>query len=101
MKMTYDEAGCRLRLRQKPLHRCRVRIVRGERALFGIRTVANATIALEFDTTPQKYILGVTDEQYDVLISDKFKSYVGSLLAATSNPETGENPVFGQLAQGA
>lgn len=65
-----------------------------------IRTVANATIALEFDTTPQKYILGVTDEQYDVLISDKFKSYVGSLLAATSNPETGENPVFGQLAQG-
>lgn len=33
-------------------------------------------------------------------ISDKFKSYVGSLLAATSNPETGENPVFGQLAQG-
>ena len=35
-----------------------------------------------------------------MLISDKFKSYVGSLLAATSNPETGENPVFGQLAQG-
>jgi hypothetical protein len=32
-----------------------------------VRTVANATIALEFDTTPQKYILGVTDEQYDVI----------------------------------
>lgn len=29
-----------------------------------VRIVANATIALEFDTTPQKYILGVTDEQY-------------------------------------
>ena len=65
-----------------------------------IRTVANATIALEFDTTPQKYILGVTDDQYDAIVSDKFKQYVGSLLAATSNPETGENPVFGQLAQG-
>lgn len=80
----------------------RSRLKRSIRTLIDdyIRTVANATIALEFDTTPQKYILGVTDEQYDVLISDKFKSYVGSLLAATSNPETGENPVFGQLAQG-
>lgn len=35
-----------------------------------------------------------------VIMSDKFKQYVGSLLASTSNPETGENPVFGQLAQG-
>ena len=65
-----------------------------------MRTVANATIALEFDTTPQKYILGVTDEQYDSIIGNKFRTYVGSLLTATSNPETGENPVFGQLAQG-
>lgn len=84
----------------KPFGRSRLK--RSIRTLIDdyIRTVANATIALEFDTTPQKYILGVTDEQYDVLISDKFKSYVGSLLAATSNPETGENPVFGQLVQG-
>lgn len=84
----------------KPFGRSRLK--RSIRTLIDdyIRTVANATIALEFDTTPQKYILGVTDEQYDVLISDKFKSYVGSLLAATSNPETGENPVLGQLAQG-
>lgn len=65
-----------------------------------VRTAANAAIALEFDTTPQKYILGVTDEQYDALISNKFKAYVGALMAATSNPETGANPVFGQLAQG-
>ena len=33
-------------------------------------------------------------------MNDKFKTYVGSLLTATSNPETGENPLFGQLAQG-
>ena len=84
----------------KPFGRSRLK--RSIRTLIDdyIRTVANATIALEFDTTPQKYILGVTDEQYDVMMSDKFKSYVGSLLVATSNPETGENPVFGQLAQG-
>ena len=34
------------------------------------------------------------------IMNDKFKTYVGSLLTATSNPETGENPEFGQLAQG-
>ncbi len=65
-----------------------------------IRIVANATIALEFSTTPQKYLLGVTDEQYDAVVADKFKQYVGSIITATTNPETGTNPVFGQLAQG-
>jgi len=62
--------------------------------------VANATIGLEFSTTPQKYLLGVSDEQYDVLVNQKFKQYVGSILASTNNPETGEKPVFGQLSQG-
>ena len=65
-----------------------------------IRTVANATIGLEFATSPQKYLLGITDEQYDTLISDKFRAYVGSLIMATMNPETGEKPTFGQLSQG-
>lgn len=84
----------------KPFGRSRLK--RAIRSLIDeyIRTVANATIALEFDTTPQKYILGVTDKQYDAITSDKFKQYVGSILAATTNPETGENPDFGQLAQG-
>lgn len=84
----------------KPFGRSRLK--RAIRSLIDdyVRAVANATIALEFDTTPQKYILGVTDEQYDAITSDKFKQYVGALIAATSNPETGENPVFGQLAQG-
>ena len=65
-----------------------------------VRVVANAAIALEFDTTPQKYILGVTDEQYDTIVSDKFRQYVGAIIAATTNPDTGEKPAFGQLAQG-
>lgn len=65
-----------------------------------VRTIANASIGLEFATAPQKYLLGVTDEQYDVLINQKFKQYVGSIIASTSNPETGTNPVFGQLQQG-
>lgn len=65
-----------------------------------VRTIANATIGLEFATAPQKYLLGVTDEQYDVVINQKFKQYVGNILASTTNPETGEKPSFGQLPQG-
>ena len=65
-----------------------------------VRTIANATIGLEFATSPQKYLLGVTDEQYDTIINQKFKQYVGSILASTNNPETGEKPTFGQLTQG-
>ena len=65
-----------------------------------IRAVANATIALEFSTTPQKYMLGLTDEQFDLIVNEKFKQYVGSILAATSNPENGEKPAVGQFPQG-
>ena len=65
-----------------------------------VRTLADAAIGLEFSTSPQKYILGVTDEQYDVIIGDKFRQYVGSIIASTTNPETGEKPTFGQLQQG-
>ena len=65
-----------------------------------VRTVANATIGLEFSTAPQKYLLGVTDDQYDVIVNQKFMQYVGNILASTVNPETGEKPTFGQLQQG-
>lgn len=65
-----------------------------------VRTIANATIGLEFSTSPQKYLLGITDDQYEKVISNKFKQYVGSIIASTTNPETGANPTFGQLQQG-
>lgn len=84
----------------KPFGRSRIK--KSIRSLIDgyIRTIANATIGLEFATSPQKYILGVTDEQYDAIVSDKFKQYVGSIIASTQNPETGTNPQFGQLQQG-
>lgn len=79
----------------------RSRITRSVRDLTRgyIRTMALATIALEFATSPQKYLLGITDEQYDALVSKKFQTYVGSMLLATTS-ETGETPKFGQLSQG-
>ena len=84
----------------KPFGRSRIkepvrRLIQGY-----VRTIANATIGLEFATSPQKYLLGVTDEQYDVIINQKFKQYVGSIIASTTNPDTGEKPSFGQLPQG-
>lgn len=84
----------------KPFGRSRIkepirRLIQGY-----VRTIANATIGLEFSTAPQKYLLGVTDDQYDAIINDKFRQYVGNIIAGTTNPETGEKPTFGQLAQG-
>lgn len=85
---------------RKPLGRSRIkepvrRLIDGY-----VRTIANATIGLEFSTAPQKYLLGVTDEQYDAVVNSKFKQYVGNIIASTTNPETGEKPSFGQLQQG-
>ena len=85
---------------KKPFGRSRIkepirRLIQGY-----VRTVANATIGLEFATSPQKYLLGVTDDQYDAVISESFRNYIGSIFTSTGNPETGENPEFGQLAQG-
>lgn len=84
----------------KPFGRSRIkepvrRLIQGY-----VRTIANATIGLEFATSPQKYLLGITDEQFDVVVNQKFKQYVGSILASTNNPESGEKPSFGQLQQG-
>ena len=85
---------------EKPFGRSRLKKSIRELINAYVRTVADATIGLEFATSPQKYLLGVTDEQYDAIISQKFKQYIGSILASTQNPETGQNPTFGQLPQG-
>ena len=84
----------------KPFGRSRIkepirRLIQGY-----VRTLANASIGLEFSTTPQKYLLGVTDDQFRAVTDSKFRQYVGSIIAATTNPETGEKPTFGQLTQG-
>lgn len=84
----------------KPFGRSRLKKPVRELIKGYVRTVANATIGLEFSTAPQKYLLGLTDEQYDAVVNDKFRAYVGSMLASTTNPETGEKPTFGQLPQG-
>ena len=78
------------------------RITRSVRSLTRgyIRTMTLATIGLEFSTSPQKYLMGVSDEQYDALIDSKFAKYVDSMMLGTIDPETGTVPQYGQLAQG-
>ena len=78
------------------------RITRSVRSLTRgyIRTMTLATIGLEFATSPQKYLMGVSDAQYDALINDKFAKYVDSMMLGTIDPETGQVPQYGQLAQG-
>ena len=78
------------------------RITRSVRALTRgyIRTMTLATIGLEFSTTPQKYLMGVSDAQYDALINEKFKKYCDAIMLGTVDPDTGVTPQYGQLAQG-
>lgn len=84
----------------KPLGRSRLKEPIRELINGYVRTMANASIALEFSTAPQKYLMGVSDQMYDKLINSKFEQYVGSIIAGTTNPDTGEKPTFGQLPQG-
>jgi len=78
------------------------RITRSVRALTRgyIRTMTLATIGLEFSTSPQKYLMGVSDAQYDALINEKFARYIDSMMLGTVDPDTGQIPQYGQLAQG-
>lgn len=78
------------------------RITRSVRALTRgyIRTMTLATIGLEFSTSPQKYLMGVSDAQYDALIDTKFARYIDSMMLGTVDPDTGQVPQYGQLAQG-
>lgn len=78
------------------------RITRSVRTLTRayIRTMTLATIGLEFSTSPQKYLMGVSDAQYDALIDTKFAKYVDSMMLGTVDPDSGQVPQYGQLAQG-
>lgn len=78
------------------------RITRSVRTLTRayIRTMTLATIGLEFATSPQKYLMGVSDAQYDALINAKFQKYIDSIMLGTVDPDTGQVPQYGQLSQG-
>lgn len=62
------------------------------------RTLRYMSVSSAFYARPQKYILGLNDEQFDKLMDDKWGVYIGSTLLATTNEDTGEPPEVGQLS---
>lgn len=62
-----------------------------------VRTLQYMAISAAFFAVPQKYLLGLTDKQFDQMKENKWATYIGNLLLATKN-EDESAPTFGQLA---
>ena len=62
-----------------------------------IRTLQNMAVCGALYAAPQKYLLGLSDEQYDAVQKDKFSYYIGSIFLATRD-ENGDTPTYGQLS---
>lgn len=62
-----------------------------------VRTLQYMAISAAFFAVPQKYLLGLTDEQFDAMTKNKWATYIDNLLLATADEE-GNKPTFGQLA---
>jgi len=61
-----------------------------------LRNDMRSEVGAEIFTTPQKFLLGATDEAFDM---DRYESYMGNIFLAGKD-EDGDVPKFGQLPQG-
>lgn len=64
-----------------------------------LREMERVEISAEFYTNPQRYASGLSDDQLESLIKDKWKYVTGSIMGFTDNPSTGDAPSLGQFAQ--
>ena len=62
------------------------------------RTLRYMAVSSAFYARPQKYVLGLNDEQFDAMMEDKWQTYIGSVLLGTVNETMGAAPTVGQLA---
>lgn len=62
-----------------------------------IRTLQNMTISSALYSSPQKYLLGLSEEQFDSLEKNKWLAYITHVLMTTTDEE-GNSPEFGQLS---
>lgn len=62
-----------------------------------VRTLRDMAVSGAFYAAPQKFLMGVTDQQFDALKADKWSAYIGSMLITTAN-EQGGTPTIGQLS---
>ncbi len=61
------------------------------------RTLRYMAVSSAFYATPQRYLLGLSDEQFDAMVGDKWKQIVGSMLLTTVD-ENGNSPQAGQFS---
>ena len=54
-------------------------------------------VSTAFYAVPQKYLLGLTDQQFDKLVGSKWSTYINSVFMTTRDGDTGEVPQIGQL----
>lgn len=61
------------------------------------RTLRYMAVSSAFYATPQRYLMGLTDEQYDEMVDNKWKSLIGGMLLSTRDDD-GNVPTTGQFA---
>lgn len=81
----------------KPLGQSR--ITRAVRSITdsGVREALRTEISAEFNTSPQKYLLGVDGDPFEN--RTRWEAYIGNIFTV-SRTEDGTTPTFGQLSQG-
>lgn len=61
-----------------------------------VRTLQNMAVSAAMYAHPQKYLMGLTDEQYDAMSKSKWATSMGAILLGTRD-EDGHTPSYGQL----
>lgn len=61
------------------------------------RTLRYMAVSNAFYATPQRYLLGLSDEQFDAMVGDNWKQIVGTMLLGTTNDD-GSAPTAGQFS---
>lgn len=62
-----------------------------------VRTLSYMAVSSAFYAAPQKYLLGLTSEQFEQIKASKWATYIGSIFLSTRDDE-GNVPDYGQLA---
>lgn len=62
-----------------------------------VRVLFRMEVLSAFYTMPQRALLGLTDEQFDLLMTQKQRMYLDSVILSTRDPQTGQSPTYTQL----
>lgn len=62
-----------------------------------VRTLQDMAVSAAFYAAPQKWLMGITEDQFEALVNNKWSTYIGSILLGTLDPDTGHAPTAGQF----